>query len=74
MTDLTTCLTWKGRTVWLRELLAEARRQTGDIVYVGTAFMVAGDVDVAVQLENGEVRMVRASQRGELWDFSRPLP
>lgn len=71
MSDLTSCLAWKGRPVWLRGEFAEARRQTGDIVYVGLAFMVAGDVDLAVQLETGEVKMVRASQQGDLWDFSR---
>ena len=71
MIDLTSCLAWKGRRVWLRSRLTEAMRQTGDIVFVGVAFVVAGDVDLAVQLETGEVRMVRASQQGDLWDFSR---
>ena len=71
MTELTSCLAWKGRRVWLRGARSEARRQTGDIVYVGLAFMSPGDVDLAVQLEDGEVKMFRASQQGELWDFSR---
>ena len=71
MTDLTSCLAWKGRRVWLRDAQAEVERPTGDIVYVGLAFVVAGDVDLGVQLENGEVRMVRASQQGDLWDFSQ---
>jgi hypothetical protein len=58
--------------VWLRDAPAKASRQTDDIVYVvyvGLAFTVAGDVDVGVQLDNGEVKMVRASQQGYLWDF-----
>jgi hypothetical protein len=70
MTDFVTWLAWKGRRVWLRGPSLEARRQPGDVVYVGAAFMVAGDADVAIQLENGEVRMVLASQQGELWGFS----
>jgi hypothetical protein len=70
MTNLEFCSAWKGRRVWLRALLAGARRQTGDIVYVGAAFMAPGDVDVAIQLENGEVRMVRVSQQGKFWDFA----
>ena len=71
MTDPVTWLTWKGRRVWLRGPSSETGRQPGDVVYVGAAFMVAGDADVAIQMENGEVRMVRASEQGELWDFAR---
>jgi hypothetical protein len=63
-------LSWKGRKVWLRDSLAKTRRHIGDIVYVGKAFMFAGDIDVAVQLDSGAVTMVRASQRGQVWDFA----
>ena len=67
MSDVTSCLTWKERRVWVRGARERASRRTGDLVYVGLAFMVAGDVDLGVQLDNGEVKMVWASQQGRSW-------
>jgi hypothetical protein len=69
MQDLETCLTWKGRRIWLIAAPEDAGRREGDIVKVNASFMAAGDVDLAIRLDDGRVEMVLASEKDTRWGF-----
>ena len=68
MEDLTVCLGWKGLRVWLNAPRGGSR-QEGDIARVDASFMVGGDVDLAIRLDDGRVETVLASEKGTRWDF-----
>jgi hypothetical protein len=69
MQDLDTCVTWKGRRVWVSAKGVDGSRQEGDIVKADASFMVREDVDLAIRLADGRVEMVLASERGVRWGF-----
>ena len=61
---------WKGHRVWLRLPAATSTRQLGEVMHVFIGASKSGDIDIAIELEDGIVHKVRASERGTIWDFA----
>ena len=68
--DLDQLLQWKGYRVWLRLSAVTSTRQFGEIIHVFILSETPGQHDLAIQLEDGSVHRVRASDRGTLWDIA----
>lgn len=72
MPDLSECLSWKGRGVWLRPAQG-APLLKGRVVHAFPAPFDANSIDVAVRLDSMAFTVVAADQRGTDWDFT-PAP
>ena len=68
--DLDQLLRWKGYRVWLRLSAVNSTRQFGEIIHVFILSKTPGDHDLAIQLEDGSVHKVHASDKGTLWDMA----
>ena len=68
--DLDQLLQWKGYRVWLRLSAVTSTRQFGEIIHVFILSETPGGHDLAIELEDGSVHEVHASDRGILWDIT----
>jgi hypothetical protein len=68
--DLDQLLQWKGYRVWLRLPAAPSTRQFGEIIHVFILSETREDHDLAIQLEDGSMHRVHASDKGTLWDMA----
>jgi hypothetical protein len=67
--DFDQCLRWNGCRVWLRLPAATSTPQYGEIMHVFFPTETGADIDLAIQLHDGTVHTVRASDKGSLWDM-----
>jgi hypothetical protein len=65
--DLSTCLMWKNRRMYL--LSSDGMIREGEIAHVAPAFLKGDDIDIVVRLIDGSVTSVRASDQGRTWTF-----
>ena len=70
MDDLATCLEWKGRRIALKNSGHRVQATHGVIAHVSVAAYMSGEVDLAVRLDNGDVTILFAREKGTSWDFS----
>jgi hypothetical protein len=68
--DLSDCMPWKGRRVWLLFSSATTVRRYGKIVHVYVPILSTGEVSLAVRLDDGAVTGVDASDKGRYWDLA----
>jgi hypothetical protein len=66
--DLSTCLAWKSRHVYL--LNARGKAREGEIIYVRPAGLKPDDIDLSLRLTDGSVTVVAASEQGRSWNFA----
>ena len=68
--DLATCMSWRGRRVWLKMTTATMTHRYGSVVAVLPAVLQSDDADLGVRFDDGSYTTVRASQKGKLWDLA----
>jgi hypothetical protein len=61
---------WKGHRVWLRLPAPTSTRQFGEVMHVFVGATRLEDVDMAIELEDGTIHKVRASEKGTTWDLA----
>lgn len=69
MSELSECLTWTGRLVWLRPTPGAAPA-IGAIVHAFPTPFNRDAIDLAVRLKTGGFTVISADQRGTEWDFA----
>jgi hypothetical protein len=68
MSELSECLSWTGKRVWVRES-DDASPLIGTIVHAFPTPFHRDRIDLAVRLRNGGFTVVAADDRGIQWGF-----
>ena len=67
--ELSECLSWSGRRIWVRTSTGASPPVPGIIVHAFPAPFDRKVIDLSVQLKGGGFTIVSATQRGIEWDF-----
>ena len=68
MSELSECLSWTGKRVWVRES-EDASPIIGTIVHAFPTPFQQGQIDLAVRLRNGGFTVVAVDERGIQWGY-----
>ena len=68
--DLTTCMAWRGRRLWVRVVAATMMRRYGTVVAVFPPALQSNDVELGVRFDDEAYTTVSVSQKGRWWDLA----